>query len=131
MRYLETTFRVVRTCAVVALVPWSGCQPFEDPVEAVCTQIDVLPEAEVLPADGAGQTWIDLAVCHCPDAADPQPCPDDALMQGRYLHLATDRGSLQDETIFLRTGRAETRLTSSDQQEAATVTAWTADGWTG
>ncbi len=131
MRYLETTLSVGMTCAVVAVVLGSGCQPFEDPVEAVCTQIDVVPESAVLPATGAGQTWIDLAVCHCPDSAEAQPCPDEALMQGRYLHLATDRGTLQDDTMFLRTGRAETLLTSSDVQEVATVTAWTGDGWSG
>lgn len=131
MRYLDRSYRVGMMCGVVAAAWGVGCQPFEDPVEPVCTQIDVIPEATVLPADGASQTWVDLAVCLCPETPEAQPCTEDTLMAGRYLYLSADRGTLRDEWLYLRTGRGETVLTSSAIQEMASVTAWTDDGWTG
>jgi len=108
-----------------------GC-PSSDPPEAICTQIDVVPQQPVLPADATTYTYIDIAVCACSADGDGEPCAEDDLMKGRVVYLAVDRGTLTPgDSLYLQTGRAQLQLASSDRQETGSVSVWTSDGFTG
>ena len=132
---MSSRTHLIRLFALAALgmivVVGVGC-PTADPPEALCTQIDVLPQDPALPADGVSYTYIDVAVCACPADGDTSPCAEDDLMKGRTVYMAADRGSLTPgDSLHLVTGQAQLQLASSDRQETGVVTVWTSDGFTG
>jgi hypothetical protein len=105
-----------------------SCVPGYEPPEAACLRVEVTPEVASLAAVPGAVAGVDLALCGC---ASPSPCPEEALVPGRVLTLAAERGFVEEASIYLPDGRGRTTFQADGTVGLGTVTATTTEGYSG
>ena len=107
-------------------MPLLACSPYvSDPQ---CVQVDVIPQANELVADGQGTLLVDIAVCSCGSQA---LCESDLLLPGTSVDIHASLGQISPESINLPTGKGTAVLGNDQRELGVTTVTVAASDWIG